>query len=254
MEFRLFRLTSKRLIRDVRFKEMTTIVIKTACALMLCALGSGCATSELSRKLRYEDNPSREFAKYRQLTVKEGDILVGAIVEENSTSKSQYVRIQFSGILTNNTNRLLEVAIPSSPDQNAPVLQDSGILRPRLRPALGYLAQSHYYMQDELDARTPILLQQLKELYSPYEGIVVIQLGYDYLAISYGQVNPELTKIDWVLTSEQVSTRLRRERRDASTIRTLKAKYILTVPFDIVTLPVQLVIGIYGHFAGWADC
>lgn len=223
------------------------------CLLMLCVLGSGCATSELSRKLRYEDNPSREFAKYRQLTVKHGTPLQGFIVEEQQAPR-QCVRIQFPGILTNGSNRILEVAVPSSPDQAPPVLQESSSLRPSLRPALGYIAQSHYYIKDELDTRTPLFLQQLKELENPYRGIVVFQLGYDYLAVSYGLANANLTEIDWILTSEQVKTQLVRKRRDKGKVRSLKAKRFLTVPFDIVTFPIQLAIGIYGHFAGWADC
>jgi hypothetical protein len=224
------------------------------CLLALCILGGGCATSELSRRLRYEDNPSREFAKYRQLTVREGEILAGHIVEKISTDKGQYVRIQFPGVLTNATNRILEVVVPSSSDHTHPILQESNLLHPSLRPALGYLAQSHYYIKDELDTRTPFLLQQLKEMDFPYEGIVVIQLGYDYLDISYGQVNSELTKIDWMFISERTKSRLQYERRDKRTISALKAKYLLTVPFDIVTFPIQLAIGIYGYFAGWADC
>lgn len=245
---------SRNLVCDVRIKKMKTDMNIVACLPLIFVLCSGCATSMLSDKLQYEDNPSREFVKYRQLTVKKGELIMGRVVEERPSRKGQYVRIQFPSALTNGTDRILEVLVHASKNEVRPTLHEGHMLHPTLRPAVGYLAQSHFYMKDELDAQTPRFLRQLKAHDSPHMGIVVVQLGYDAIEVSYGRANTALTEIDWVHRSERPKSRLLRKRRDEKAIRALKAKHLLAVPFDIVTFPIQLLIGIYGHFAGWAEC
>jgi len=196
----------------------------------LCVGLSGCATSATTHKVSEYQSVWTEFtARFRKLSPQE--YVVGSYLGSTNLTGAPYLHYQFPGVLGNDDARVLHVLVPDptvSDSSTALITEGRARAAARLTPARLHVVHVGYasYMNGWVPAE---FSEHCLRWFPPSE----------YGRVSLLQECPGRSP-EW--KDYPATVHLPWHRRNAVGVFAWGLCYVLAVPFDVVTFPVQLVV------------
>jgi len=217
------RLSGRGTVRS--FLKITSL----ACLTVLCGGLCGCATHLTTTKLACYTTIETEFTKsFRRLSP--NDSVEGSYLGRTNVGGITYEHYQFPGVLTHKGNRTLHVMVPFSAasDSSPAVVTEGSIWPASIAPARLYVVHVGYasYMNGSVPAE---FSEHCLRWFPPSEaGCVSLLLEQPGRSPEWKDY-PATVHLPW-------------HRRNVAGVCGWGLCYLVAVPIDIVTFPIQLVV------------